>query len=318
MMRCVGAVCLLGLLAGARGAQVVVFGDSWATGARTAFTDMFDNHGANVTVDNRGVGGTFAEGWAETPNALRDAVSANPDATHVWLSLGGNDGILRLATGQRPISEITEVTVGFLRVILDPLFEAHPHIQLLVFGYEIIDLGGLVCGLMGLVLLPECSGSIACINGGPGMEPRGTYALQDAANELQNLYPTNVVSIDLRGSMQEASGTVAPPFPNLDSFTPTALMGDCIHPNYNGYSALLERSWQIYWSRYFPGSATPTRNATAMAMRAASEDGAREGSLVQPLDEAEYRRQAARLGIGPQKIEQVVAWHRNHTQSLLH
>ena len=88
------------------------------------------------------------------------------------------------------------------------LFEAHPHIQLLVFGYEIIDLGGLVCGLMGLVLLPECSGSAACINGGPGMEPRGTYALQDAANELENLYPSNVVSIDLRGSMQEASGTV--------------------------------------------------------------------------------------------------------------
>ena len=159
-------------------------------------------------MDNRGVGGTFAEGWAETPNALRDAVTANPDATHVWLSLGGNDGILRLATGQRPIAEITEVTVGFLRVILDPLFEAHPHIQLLVFGYEIIDLGGLVCGLMGLVLLPECSGSAACINGGPGMEPRGTYALQDAANELENLYPSNVVSIDLRGSMQEASGTV--------------------------------------------------------------------------------------------------------------
>ena len=45
----IGAVCLLGLLADAQGAQVVVFGDSWATGARTAFTDMFDNHGANVT-----------------------------------------------------------------------------------------------------------------------------------------------------------------------------------------------------------------------------------------------------------------------------
>ena len=50
-MRSVGAaVCLLALLAGAaQGARVVVFGDSWATGARTAFTDMFDNHGANVT-----------------------------------------------------------------------------------------------------------------------------------------------------------------------------------------------------------------------------------------------------------------------------
>jgi hypothetical protein len=60
---------------GADAAQVVVFGDSWATGARAAFTDMFDNHGANVTVDNRGVGGTFAQTWALTPNALRDAVA---------------------------------------------------------------------------------------------------------------------------------------------------------------------------------------------------------------------------------------------------
>ena len=95
-------------------------------------------------------------------------------------------------------------------------------------------------------------------------------------------------------------------------------MGDCIHPNYAGYSALLERSWEIYWSRHFPGSAAPTRNATAVAMRAASDGEAREGParnrpLVQPLDEAEYRRQASRLGIGPQKIEEVVAWHRNHT-----
>jgi hypothetical protein len=48
-MRSVGAVCLLGLLAGACGSQVVVIGDSWATGARTGFTDMFDNHGVNVT-----------------------------------------------------------------------------------------------------------------------------------------------------------------------------------------------------------------------------------------------------------------------------
>ena len=26
-----------------------------------------------------------------------------------------------------------------------------------------------------------------------------------------------------------------------------------IHPNYNGYSALLERTWTQYWSRFFPG-----------------------------------------------------------------
>jgi hypothetical protein len=38
-------------------------------------------------------------------------------------------------------------------------------------------------------------------------------------------------------------------------------MGDCIHLNYAGYSTLLERSWHVYRSRYFPGTATPTRNA---------------------------------------------------------
>eukprot|EP01050_Picozoa_sp_SAG11_P013894 SAG11_NODE_1660_length_4498_cov_5.293021_2_plen_225_part_00 len=194
-------------------AQVVVFGDSWGTGARTAFVDMFDRHNAGVTVDNRAVGGTFAQMYALTPNALRNAVSANPDATHVWLSLGGNDGIARLAIGQRPIEAIVNATVGFLKMSLDPLVEMHPHIQVhserwqhrtlllwfipscallhmgrvasmshsvtlrrehylhecdhrainetplqvLVFGYEIIDLGpGPLCAVLGAALFPEC------------------------------------------------------------------------------------------------------------------------------------------------------------------
>ena len=45
-----------------------------------------------------------------------------------------------------------------------------------------------------------------------------------------------------------------------------------------------------------------------------------QGTLVfegQDLSRLPSHR-AARLGIGPQKIEEVVAWHRNHTQSLLH
>merc|ERR1712070_131109 len=100
------------------GADVVVFGDSWGTGARAAFQDMF--RGA-ATVDNRAVGGTFAQTWALTPNALRDAVSANPTASHVWLSLGGNDGIARLAIGQRPIEDIVEVKPPTLAQVEDLL-----------------------------------------------------------------------------------------------------------------------------------------------------------------------------------------------------
>lgn len=263
------------------------------------------------------MGGTFAQTWALTPNALRDAVTANPDATHVWLSLGGNDGIARLGIGQRPISDIVEVTVGFLRMSLDPLFEMHPHIQLLVFGYEIIDLGGLLCGLMGLALMPECAGDARCMNGGPGLDFAGTYALQQAADELQNLYPDNVVSLDLRGAMQEASGSVSPPFPNLDEFTPTALMGDCIHPNYSGYSAVLERTWHAYWARFFSGSTAP-RAAPAAASAVPPMKRSRDGSWLQPLDEAAYRHEAQRLGIAQEKIEEVVAFHRNYNATISH
>eukprot|EP01050_Picozoa_sp_SAG11_P013895 SAG11_NODE_1660_length_4498_cov_5.293021_3_plen_94_part_00 len=64
-----------------------------------------------------------------------------------------------------------------------------------------------------------------CINGGPGLG--GVYALQDAANALQEAYPDNVVSLDVRGSMQAASGSVDPPFPNLDHFTPSS----CVIPS---------------------------------------------------------------------------------------
>ena len=274
-----------------------------------------------VPQDNRGVGGTFAQTWALTPNALRDAVTANPDASHVWLSLGGNDGIARLAIGQRPIEDIVEVTIGFMKMSLDPLFEMHPHIQVLLFGYEIIQLDGLLGGILGLALLPECAGVAACMNGGPGMDPLGTYALQQASDQLAQAYPNNIVSIDLRGSMQEASGTVPGPFPNLDRFTPGTMMGDPIHPNYAGYSALLQRSFIQYWSQYFPAS-TPVRNATAAPIATPDDSSVgtrlQPGQLpVEPLDEPEYRRQAASLGISPEKIEEVISWHRNTTASLL-
>ena len=53
MFRSLLLVALVLLPGGTDGADVVVFGDSWATGARAAFVDMFANNGANVTVVSR-------------------------------------------------------------------------------------------------------------------------------------------------------------------------------------------------------------------------------------------------------------------------
>ena len=60
-------------------AEIVIFGDSWGTGASRAFLDMLERHGSTATVDNVAVGGTTAESWARTPDALAAAIRANPE-----------------------------------------------------------------------------------------------------------------------------------------------------------------------------------------------------------------------------------------------
>ena len=45
---------------------------------------------------------THCNGYRVGTGRVGTQVTANPDATHVWLSLGGNDGIARLGIGLRP------------------------------------------------------------------------------------------------------------------------------------------------------------------------------------------------------------------------
>eukprot|EP01052_Picozoa_sp_SAG31_P045459 SAG31_NODE_8306_length_1477_cov_1.867925_1_plen_129_part_10 len=99
-------------------AEVVIFGDSWGTGAGRAFLDMLERHGSTATVDNVAVGGTTAESWARNPDSLAAAIRANPDCTHVWLTIGGNDGIARLLSGQRPIEDVVQTVVDLMRVFV--------------------------------------------------------------------------------------------------------------------------------------------------------------------------------------------------------
>ena len=245
-------------------AEIVIFGDSWGTGGGQAFLDMLDRYGSTVAVDNVAVGGTTAESWSRTPDALAAAIRANPDCTHVWLTIGGNDGIARLLAGERPIEGVIDTVVDLMRIFVDPAVAEFPHVQIVMWGYDIIDFSGIVCGALGLGILPECVLEPRCMN-------NGTFALQRMANELSLVHPESVVALDLRGAMQEASGTVAPPYPNLDAFTPPALMADCIHPNYAGYSAVLEASWQRYWFDHIPHELPARARAAAPAAPAAAK-----------------------------------------------
>lgn len=131
--------------------------------AERTFQQMFNKRGYDIDVDNTAIGGTTAEYWARNPDSLLKRVQANPDCKWVWLSIGGNDGIYGLSDGE-PIEEVIARTINNTQVFLDPLFAALPNIQVVQFGYDIVDFGhSTSCRNLGDDLFPWCS-TTACKN----------------------------------------------------------------------------------------------------------------------------------------------------------
>lgn len=158
------SVVLVVLLASAAlAAEVVVFGDSWGALAGTQLQEMFTKRGVDIDVYNGAIGGTTARFWARDPDSLVDMVKENPDCKWVWLSIGGNDAIFELALG-RPIETILEDAINNTRIFVDRLVEYDPTIQIVQFGYDIVNFEMSVgCRTAGKVLIPWCN-TTACFN----------------------------------------------------------------------------------------------------------------------------------------------------------
>jgi len=200
---------------------------------------MFDSRNTGIEVDNVAIGGTTAAFWSRMPNSLADAVSDNPDAQWVWLSLGGNDGIFGLAMG-REMEDIIEQAVNDTKVILDALFRTHPNIKVVQFGYDVVNFDmSVFCRTLGRTLFPECRGSISCSN-------EEMYNLQYTVDLISQFYSGHT-SVNLLGTMQRASGEVQPPYPNDNFYTPGYLMRDCIHPTGEGFTFLFDQLWEVYF-----------------------------------------------------------------------
>ena len=129
-------------------AEVIVFGDSWGTYGRKSFEQVMSKHG--LTVDNVAIGGTTSEDWAKDKYALKETVDANPDAKYVWLTIGGNDCTPKMIANW-DIDEIRRVVKADTKVFLDVLFEAHPNIKVVQFGYDLFDFtnNNLLCSALG-------------------------------------------------------------------------------------------------------------------------------------------------------------------------
>lgn len=229
-----------GLLAAApvESVEVVAFGDSWAEQGASHLQHELQAAGFELTVDNRGAGGTTAEHWAtRAPSALPEAVSEYPGVRWVYLSLGGNDVLTKYPRGRG--AAVAAENERYLRRILGALFAQHPTIQVVLFGYDFIN----------LERSPECRDFARATFGADWTTERvNQILLTDVGAVMERIASEspNISYIPLWGTLQRAGGLTEAPLPALPS--PATLLNDCVHPTPTGYRILYDALIAAWWS----------------------------------------------------------------------
>lgn len=244
---------LLLLAVAANAADIVVFGDSWGTAGAKSFLAMATAH--NLTVDNHAVAGSFVMQWAKRPGSLKEAVDKNQDCRWVWLTIGGNDAQF-LMKNKLPMELMFSKGIIGTQEFLDPLFEAHPDVRVVQFGYDIMAWDKCKEKAKGLFWsCPDSSSAegTACVN-------EQTSITQKYVEILSQQYD-NHDAIDLRGSLQKAGGIDDADVgePNESFYSPADLFGDgddCIHPNDKGFAHIFSNMWDIYFNEQVHATST--------------------------------------------------------------
>ncbi len=280
-----GLVLALLPVATAHAADVVVFGDSWAEGSADELAETLVARGrGDITVAGYGVGGTTAELWAGQPNALPDAVSANPDARWVWLSIGGNDVFGHYAAGNG--ANAAADNERNIRAILDALFARHPDIKVVFFGYDFVN----------FEQSQRCIEQALLVFGVGTFTPTINQIMLDDIGAVQETiaadYPNATYVSTVWGTLQAAGGIPGAPTTLVPS--PSRYMDDCIHPNHLGYLLIHGALYDAYWGQPAPvaaivgggaacvGTSVTLRDASTGAQsRRWSVDGADAGSSVE-------------------------------------
>ncbi len=153
-----GALLVFPLLVCAH--EIVVVGDSWGSEGKDAFVRSFSRRGhADVTILNIAVGGTTTGYWVRHNDTLQRAISN--DTRHVWLSVGGNDLNYGLpGCGLKCVPRVVDEAVKNIRAIVAPALEVHPKLNVVQFGYDLLNLSvekSLLCDALGIAVLPSCA-----------------------------------------------------------------------------------------------------------------------------------------------------------------
>eukprot|EP01083_Nonionella_stella_P285916 973179_1 len=179
--------------------QVVIIGDSWGTKGGKELQAVFKEHGATWEIANYAQGGTTTADWAKHPDRMVDDINKNPDAEYVWLTLGGNDAADYLpgCTRKHPLPDeqcinyVLNESISNIEIMLNPVFEQHPGIQVVQFGYDIMNFQKGYCSLEGQDVMHGCNDQAFCIN-------TQFTKIQQAVDFLATKY-ANYTSINLLG-----------------------------------------------------------------------------------------------------------------------
>lgn len=221
----------------AHAADIVVFGDSWAAGAADELQEVLADRGLDLTVSGHGVGGTTAEHWADVaPSALHEAVTANPGARWVWLSIGGNDLFQHYQQGIGYATDEDNDT--HIRKMLDDLFAVHPDVRVVMIAYDFVNLEQSADCILQAWLYFGTDITTPAVNS-HFVRQVGDVQQAIAADHDQVTY------VPVWGTLQAAGGV--PNAPNAALPSPAGYFADCIHPNHTGYTLIHEVLVDAYW-----------------------------------------------------------------------
>jgi len=238
---------------------VLCFGDSWTDGNAYGLREQLKKHGhSSVKVINNDFWGSTAEYFATNPKLLPSAVTSNK-ADFVLLSMGGNDFKNIYWKNQQYTTlpwNAVQTIEKHIRVVLDHLFEEHPNIKVVTYGY---DFPGCVEQFItgrwdNDKELTSSVKALAWMYKTVGVRVINYSALHlgDSLEKLSKEYIKKGFSftyVPLWGSLQSAAEGKPDVAPVLSLPSPNKYMNDPIHANSQGFNILLGNLYKAYFGK---------------------------------------------------------------------
>merc|ERR1712228_159116 len=254
----VALIAVSTLFATTNGDQVIVAGDSWGEEGWDYLQKVLKEHSntADLKVKSYAKAGTTSADWIKPPTKLVDDINKNADAQYLWLTIGGNDAADYLpdCTKKYPlpdptcINNILNVMINNTMIMLEPVVKQHPNLQIIQFGYDILNFHEGICSEIGKNIFHGCNDEPSCIN------PQFVKLQYVYIEAIKKRIGANYHNINLLGTLQmddpkNRFPNVTVGNPDLNAWSPSDLIQEnCIHPTRpEGFTDVFNEMYELYW-----------------------------------------------------------------------